>query len=318
VTPRHSDIGLVLGGGGAVGHGFLRGVLAALEDATGFDPRAARVIVGTSSGATTAALVRAGLTGRDLAARACGGQVPGRLERVEDMGGAGNPGQRRPAVPSLRVGPPASLRGFRAAMRQPACTRAGAVAAALLPCGSMPTRAHDGPFGVLFPAGWPGDDLWISAVRVDDASRVMFGRSGDPQTDLPTAVAASCALPGLFRPVVVDESRYIDGAAWSATNADVLADERLDLVIVVAPMSHGGTPFHRLHRRYLRQEVGVLRRAGTPVVTIEPTRRDVVAMGPDVMDRRRRDPVTREVRESTRRRLLEGDLAEVRELVRRT
>ena len=314
---RTSDIGLVLGGGGAVGHGFVRGVLAALEDATGFDPRAARVIVGTSSGATTAALVRAGLTGRDLAARACGGQVPGRLERLEDDARDSTPGSRRRAVPALALGPPASMRGLRAALRQPAGTRAGAVAAALLPCGSMPTRAHDGPFGTLFPAGWPGDDLWISAVRVDDGSRVMFGRSGDPQTDLPTAVAASCALPGLFRPVVVDECRYIDGAAWSATNADVLADRHLDLVIVVAPMSHGGTPFHRLHRRYLRQEVGALRRVGTPVVTIEPTRPDLVAMGPDLMDRRRRDPVTRDVREGTRRRLLEGDLAEVRELVRR-
>src|SRR5437016_10752839 len=66
-TPR---IGLVLGAGGAVGHAFHGGVLSALSDATGWDARDAEVIVGTSAGSLVGALLRAGLSGTDLAARA--------------------------------------------------------------------------------------------------------------------------------------------------------------------------------------------------------------------------------------------------------
>src|SRR5205085_3550651 len=66
-TPR---IGLVLGAGGAVGHAFHSGVLAALSDVTGWDARDADVIVGTSAGSVVGALLRAGLSGTDLAARA--------------------------------------------------------------------------------------------------------------------------------------------------------------------------------------------------------------------------------------------------------
>jgi len=43
-------IGLVLGAGGIVGHAFHAGVLGALAEVTGWDPRAAEVVVGTSAG----------------------------------------------------------------------------------------------------------------------------------------------------------------------------------------------------------------------------------------------------------------------------
>lgn len=59
-------VGLVLGAGGATGRGFHIGVLAALQDLTGFDARTASVIVGTSSGAPIIGLVRAGMSGHDL------------------------------------------------------------------------------------------------------------------------------------------------------------------------------------------------------------------------------------------------------------
>ena len=65
-------IGLVLGAGGATGHAFHVGVLSALEEATGWDPRTADVIVGTSAGAVIGALLRGGMSPRDLAARALG------------------------------------------------------------------------------------------------------------------------------------------------------------------------------------------------------------------------------------------------------
>ena len=303
--------GLVLGGGGAVGHGYHGGVLAALEDAAGFDARTADVIVGTSSGATVAGLLRAGLTGRDLAARACGEDASARARSVDARRG---PRSSPPPHRGLRVGLglPASPRGALAAARRRGDGRVGTILSALLPVGPVATVTAGGPLDRLFPDGWASRPLWIAAVGIDDGERVMFGRPGDPVTDVPTAVAASCALPGLFTPVLVDERRYIDGAVWSATNADTLTDEQLDLVIVSAPLSGGMSPLHRWQRRHLRREVARLRAAGTRVVVIEPSAADAAVMGVDIMNRRRRASVARHVRASMVQRFAGGDL--VREL----
>ena len=164
---------------------------------------------------------------------------------------------------------------------------------ALLPVGPVPTVATGGSLTNLFPSGWPTAPLWISAVDLDEGQRVLFGRDGGPTTDVPTAVAASCALPGWFAPVIVDNARYIDGAVWSATNADALDGEQLDLVIISAPLS--GFSHHSTGGTVVTSAVKIdqLRTNGTEVMAIEPTPHDVAVMGPNIMDRRRRAAVTR-------------------------
>jgi predicted acylesterase/phospholipase RssA len=74
-------IGLVLGAGGVVGHAFHAGALAALEDETGWDPRSADVIVGTSAGSVVAALLRAGFRTHDLYDEARGERPAWRARR---------------------------------------------------------------------------------------------------------------------------------------------------------------------------------------------------------------------------------------------
>ena len=51
---------LVLGAGGVLGEAWMTGVLAGLEDATGFDLRECENFVGTSAGAIVAAQLVAG------------------------------------------------------------------------------------------------------------------------------------------------------------------------------------------------------------------------------------------------------------------
>src|SRR6516162_9218892 len=65
-------VALVLGAGGPVGRAFHAGVVRALEDACQWDARTADLIVGTSAGAQAAALLRAGVDGRELFAHATG------------------------------------------------------------------------------------------------------------------------------------------------------------------------------------------------------------------------------------------------------
>jgi len=71
------DVALVLGGGGAAGQAWQIGVIAGLAEA-GLDlTEAADLVVGTSSGSTTAAHVRSGIPAADLLASVLSAACPG-------------------------------------------------------------------------------------------------------------------------------------------------------------------------------------------------------------------------------------------------
>jgi NTE family protein len=99
-----------------------------------------------------------------------------------------------------------------------------------------------------------------------------------PGDGLRAAVAASCAVPGYFAPVVVDGEQYIDGGVASLTNADTLRDRRLDLVIAVSPMSTDAhLPRYSVERvlrerarTQLMHELDALEKRGTRTVVLEP------------------------------------------------
>ena len=140
--------------------------------------------------------------------------------------------------------------------------------------------------------GWPSDELWISAVQLADGRRVVFGR--DERPELGTAVAASCAIPGVYRPVRVGGRFCVDGGAHSPTNADLLHDAGVDVVIVLSPMSASAStaagPAHWLRRRFaaaLREECDVLRRTGIEVHVFEPDTATVDRIGFNPADRSR-------------------------------
>jgi len=318
-------IGLVLGAGGVVGHAFHAGVLAALTEATGWDPREADVIVGTSAGSVVGALLRAGASAPDLAARATGSPLSSDGQRLVARAVAGS--AHLPPIPERaewRRIPSMSAPGAvaRAAL-QPWNARPGAVAAAFLPEGSVTTELVAAGLRPLF-GDWPDAPLWINAVALDSGRRVTFGRDATTAPDVADAVAASCAIPSFFSPVMIDGERYVDGGVHSPTNADLVAGLGLDLVIVSSPMSIAGRglrmtadqPARRLARFALGREVAKVRRAGTPVLTFQPTADDATMMGLNAMDESKRAPVTRHIRESARRRLASAGAHDRMEILR--
>jgi NTE family protein len=125
-------------------------------------------------------------------------------------------------------------------------------------------------------------------------------------------VAASCAIPSYFAPVHVAGQAYVDGGAHSPSNADVVAKDGNDLVVVVSPMTLGrGTALQpradlavRLAvRRYLAREVAGLRRRGAQVVVLQPGVQDLPVMGLNPMQHSRVGDVLRVAAASTRARL---------------
>jgi NTE family protein len=305
-------VGLVLGAGGVVGHAFHAGVLAALAGETGWDPRDAEVVVGTSAGSVVGTLLRAGASAPDLLARAAGRPLSrdGQrlLARSESANAPLGPIPARPdrRLPALSSSPAALARG---ALR-PWTTRPGAIAAALLPAGRVPTELVAAGFRPLFDA-WPEPALWINAVELDTGRRVTFGRDTRYDASVADAVAASCAIPSFFAPVVIDGVRFVDGGVHSPTNADLVAGLGLDLVIVSSSMSLASAaprlaldqPARRWARVLLAREVARIRRAGTPVITFQPTAADLGVMGLNAMAEDRRAPVATTAFESALRRI---------------
>ncbi len=310
-------IGLVLGAGGATGHAFHIGVLSALEAATGWDPRSADVIAGTSAGAVIAALLRGGMSPRDLAARSLGEALSAEGERLAVVLGRPEPA---PAVEAaswtaLWAAEPALLLRV---LRRPWEVRFGSLAAALLPAGRVPTDHIVGGIGRLFPSSWPARGLWINAVRLDDGRLVTFGRDGAPPASVAAAVAASCAIPSYYRPVEIDGVRYVDGGAHSPSNADVLAGQGLDLVIVSSPMSAAvevlrpsvDAPMRGFCRLLLRREMASVRASGSSVLALEPSSADRALMGVNALDGTRRRAIIRQAHDSTLARLAEPAVRE--------
>jgi NTE family protein len=281
---------LVLGGGGYAGTAFHAGVVTALARA-GWDPADASVVLGTSAGATTAALLGAGFPAREYVSLILEHRLSDRARAVMD--GIGHL-KAAPRMPRPRLRPAAPALAGRA-LRPSAGLPFGVLLAAATPAGTVNVADVSPGYGPQF-ASWPQRPTWITAVDLVHGQRAVFGRTH--RASLPDAVSASVAIPGYFAPVLIDGVPYVDGGAWSTHHADLLLGEDVDIVVVSAPSSTperlAGDAAQWLRapiRRQLHREVQALRAAGKQVVVIEPDRgmRDVI--GINSMSLRRRKPV---------------------------
>jgi NTE family protein len=308
---RAPRVGLVLGAGGLVGQAFHSGFLAGLSDATGWDARTASIVVGTSAGSWVATYLRYGISGPDLAAAYADEPMTPEGQALSDRQNP-DPSPPLPEGMRFRVGLP-HVDSLVRAVRAPFHTRLVAVFASALSPGVMPTTGWSESLHGLTGDTWPEPPLWIPALRRRDARRVVFGRD-DRTPSVAAAVAASSAVPGYCAAAVIGGDEYIDGAAYSPTNADLLRStpEALDLAIVSSPMSTGSptrSPERALHSLRLAIEVRALRRAGIPTVVMAPDAEMLEVMGPSSRDRSRRPAVIHHVRALTARRADSGAFA---------
>lgn len=292
-------VGLALGGGGLTGTAFHAGVLTAL--AAHFDARDAEIIVGTSAGSTAAALMRKGFPPSDYVPRVLGEPLSAEGEAILGQ----MPPLSEPLPPAARSRRPASPELLRAIARRPWAFRPGVTASALLPLGSRPVDPGVARFRAMFDT-WPAQAMWLVAVDVDTGQRVVFGR--DATASVGDAVSASCAVPGYFAPVVINGRRYVDGGAYSLVSLDLLAEERLDVVIVSAPLSTtswiarelGNAP-RIVARMQLEREARMVRAAGIRVLIVAPDAPLRALMGNNSMVAAKRAPVAVATRDYARR-----------------
>ena len=297
-------VGIVLAAGGSVGVAYHGAVLSAIEETTGWDPRSAEIVVGTSAGSITAAMLRAGVPAADLRAISEDKPLSPAGARLAEVGRPHRPRTQAAQFFGMRpvADPVAVMRAFtRRSVPNPM-----ALIAALLPAGRVSTSAISSGLNAVFADGWPDDPMWISAVDLRSGKRVVFGKAGFPPADVGDAVAASCAIPGYFEPVRIGGRRYVDGGLRSMANLDLLGGRGLDLVIVSSPMTQeagrmrlgAGRMVRQLLSAQLEREVSALQRTGVQVISVQPDQRVAVAMGMNPMDARLRGPVSRVTHDS--------------------
>jgi predicted acylesterase/phospholipase RssA len=242
--PRQSRTALVLGGGGFTGGVYEIGALRALDllavnrTVNQFD-----VYVGTSAGSFVASLTANGVTPEEMM-RVVNQQVPTPFRDI-DLSTLLRPNYLD-FVRSLALLPLRSLgvvRTMFANLGQVSVMDLAVGLAEGLPPGlydggslqkyvedvlSDPDRSND--FRLL------QNELFLTATDLDTCERIVLG--GEDWDDVPIsrAVAASTALPMVYKPVEIKGRHLVDGGIRSTTNVDVAVEQGAKFIIVVNPL----------------------------------------------------------------------------------
>lgn len=280
-----SRVGLVLGGGGITGAAYEIAALMALRMATDWDPNEAEVVIGTSSGAFVSSLVRhEALTLDSIVLPSDDRQdVADRIRAhvySKDVSASVGKWMRYGIVPGVKNP------GLTMFFGSPARYNAGGI-------GDW-VRTH---IGDTAADTWPEAPTAIVAYDLRKGCRAAFGTDQAPEVGIADAVAASSAVPLVFRPYQIDGELYVDGGVVSGTHADLVLGHRrpLDLVLVVAPMAaeiqrrralFHEKMFDRVGMRSLVAEIDLIKRTWphTDVVTLYPSPSVQNAMRPNPLD----------------------------------
>ena len=207
---------LVLAGGGVAGIAWELGVLRGLQDADpGLADRvlAADLVVGTSAGSAVAAQITSGVPLADLYDRQLSedsAEIEVELDMEELLA-------RFAAAVTPATSPEEALR---------------AVGAMALDTETVDEPVRRAAVAARLPVpAWPDRLMLLPAVDALTGELTVFSK--DSGVALVDAVAASCAVPGIWPPVTINGRRYIDGGIRSVANADLAAG--YDRILIVTP-----------------------------------------------------------------------------------
>ena len=270
---------VVLGAGGPAGIAWEVGIMAGLAD-VGIDVREADLLIGTSAGSVVVAGLASAQGFEELFAQ----QVdPAR--QVSELRAPVEFGRLRHDLAAAKEGG-----GSVSEILQ----RVGAVAAAARTVPEAQRRSVI--VSRLAIHRWPERELRVVAVDVESGARMVFDAASG--VDFADAVAASCAVPGVWPPVTIGGRRYMDGGAYSTDNADLAAG--CDRVLIFALRARSP----RLAVVSLESAVEALRASGAEVDVVHPdaaTEAVLASVGGNLLDPSVREGAARAGREQGRR-----------------
>jgi hypothetical protein len=114
-------------------------------------------------------------------------------------------------------------------------------------------------------------DLYIIATDLDTGDRAVFGPTEHSDVPISRAVAASAAIPMVYKPVRVGDSEYVDGGLRGTASLDVAIEQGANLVICINPM----VPFDNSDRSsipFFGSDGGYLSEKGTQAIASQVSR----------------------------------------------
>lgn len=115
--------------------------------------------------------------------------------------------------------------------------------------------------------------VFITAVDVDTGRRVVFGPGYEETVPISQAIAASCCVPGVFRPYRIDGRYYLDGEVVRTLSADLAVAAGADVVIISNVYRPEERPEHK--RSIARRGAPAVLRQALNIVLMENERRGV-------------------------------------------
>ena len=256
---------LVLGSGGVTGIAWLTGLLFSLEN-SGLDINAFERIIGTSAGAAVGAQITSGTSMDELYQRQTdpNKQV---AELTPTVNAAGLILKFLPALLAWRT-----PQKFRQRIGQMARDTQTVSAKERLEVIKARLPNHE----------WPSHDLSLVAIDAADGEPHCFDNSS--QVSLVDAVAASCAVPGVWPVVNMKGHGYVDGGTRSKDNADYAQGAKT--ILILSPASGKGFSWPRSS---LSQEIEILEKSGSQVLSVTPNRQSIEAIGSNSLDPKKRE-----------------------------
>ncbi len=264
-VPQAVDRAAVVGCGGVLGVAWAIGLVAGLEHA-GLNVRDADLLVGASAGAVAAAQLASSVPLQALLAEQFDAQA-GQAEQFRPYSQAAVDAANQQLVDRVRGN------------LQQARQRIGAYALRSATVSADERRQIVRQRLAL--QDWPRQALKIVVVNVHSGEARVLDR--DCGVDFVDAITASCAVPGVWPVVAIDDGHYMDGGIRSMTNADLAAGARS--VLVIAPLGYSRANPVSGH---LDAEIALLQSQGAQIHVIEPDAASLQAMGPNILDPSRR------------------------------
>jgi NTE family protein len=269
-----SRTALVLGGGGFTGGVYEIGALRALDllavnrTVNQFD-----VYVGTSAGSFVAALTANGVTPEEMM-RVVNQKVPTPFTDV-DRGTLMRPNafefaQSAALMPLRLLGLARTFVGQRGSM--------SLIDIAVGIAEALPSGLYDGSGIQDYLEAVLGDpdrsndfrllpnELFLTATDLDTCERIVLGGQGWDDVPISRAVAASTALPMVYKPVEIKGRHLVDGGIRSTTNVDVAVEAGAKFVIVVNPLVPYVNDFQKVIPTMLGSRVRRVRDMGFPQI----------------------------------------------------
>jgi NTE family protein len=238
---RRARVALALAGGGPLGAIHEIGALCALEEALeGLDFAGLDHYVGVSAGAFIAAGLANGWRPRELCAAFIENSGSGEIFDPAwlTIPAYGEFARRAARLPALAV-----QAIWRATWGRKPLPQVLEGFAPALPTGLFSNEEVHRRLEAIFARPGRSNDfrqlasrLSLVATALDTGEAVAFGGPGWDHVPISRAVQASCALPGLFPPVEIDQRLFVDGALKKTVHASIALEEGVDLMLCVNPL----------------------------------------------------------------------------------